>query len=328
MKANASKPSISMKNSLLTAVGICLGCGVLNAQEKVDFIRDIQPIFEKSCVKCHGPEKQKGKLRLDSKDSTFNRASDSQVIVPGNAEKSDLHRRVALPQSEDDRMPNEGDPLPKAQVDLIKNWINQGAIWPDAATFKTAGSEKKETKLPDYKPSAEELKAIAQLETLGISARPIAMNLGWREASFHLLGSNVTDTTLAPLKSILGLVDLNLGGTKITDAGLSNIKSLTNLTRLHLERTEITDSGLSHLKDLQNLTYLNLYGTPVTDSGLEHLKSLSSLKNLYLWQTKVSEGGVGNLQKSLPKLEISRGFELKPPEKEPAKEPAKEEEKK
>jgi len=316
-----------MKNSLITAVGISLSCGVLSAQEKVDFVKDIQPIFEKSCIKCHGPEKQKGKLRLDSKESTFNRASDSQVIVPGNAEKSDLYRRVALPQSDDDRMPNEGDPLPKAQVDLIKDWINQGAVWPETATFKTAALEKKEAKLPDYKPSAEELKAIAQLETLGVSARPIAMNVGWREANFHLLGPSVTDATLAPLKSILGLVDLNLGGTKITDAGLANINSLTNLTRLHLERTGITDAGLAQLKDLKNLTYLNLYGTPVTDSGIEHLKGLSNLKNLYLWQTKVTDDGVSNLQKSLPKLEISRGFELKPPEKE-AKEPAKEEAKK
>ncbi|MBI2947196.1 MAG: hypothetical protein HYY23_06085 [Verrucomicrobia bacterium] len=317
-----------MKNSLITAFGICLSSGVLSAQEKVDFVKDIQPIFEKTCVKCHGPEKQKGKLRLDSKDSTFKRASDSQVIVPGNAEKSDLYRRVTLPQSDDDRMPNEGDPLPKAQVDLIRDWINQGAIWPDAATFKTAASEKKETGLAEHKPSAEELKAVAQLETLGVSARPIAMNVGWREANFHLLGSNVTDSTLVPLKSILGLVDLNLGGTKITDTGLANLKGLTNLTRLHLERTEITDSGLAQLKDLKNLTYLNLYGTPITDSGLDHLKGLANLKNLYLWQTKVSDNGVGNLKKSLPKLEISRGFELKPPEKEPAKEPAKEEAKK
>ena len=319
-----------MKRLALTVAGIWFGCWAVDAAEtKVDFVKDIQPIFEKSCLKCHGPEKQKGKLRLDSKDSTFKRAADSQVIVPGNAEKSDLYRRMTLPQSDDDRMPNEGDPLPKAQIDLVKDWINQGAVWPDTAVFKSAGAvAAKDTKLPEYKPSADELKAIAQLETLGVSARPIAMNVGWREASFHLLGTNVTDATLAPLKNILGLVDLNLGGTKVTDGGLAGIQGLTNLTRLHLEKTGITDAGLAHLKDLKSLTYLNLYGTPVTDAGLDHIKVLPNLKNIYLWQTKVSDAGVTNLQKALPKLDVSRGWELKPVEKEPAKEPAKEEEKK
>ena len=319
-----------MKRLALTVAGIGLGCWAVGAAEtKVDFVKDIQPILEKSCVKCHGPEKQKGKLRLDSKDSVFKRAADSQVIVPGNAEKSDLYRRMTLPQSDDDRMPNEGDPLPKAQIELVKDWINQGAVWPDTVAFKPSGAAAaKDAKLAEYKPSADELKAIAQLETLGISARPIAMNVGWREASFHLLGTNVTDTTLAPLKNILGLVDLNLGGTKVTDGGLSSIQGLTNLTRLHLEKTGITDAGLAQLKDLKSLTYLNLYGTPITDAGLENLKSLANLKNIYLWQTKVSDAGVTNLQKALPKLDISRGWELKPVEKEPAKEPAKEEEKK
>ena len=318
-----------MKTLVISIVGISLSFGSVNAQNKVDFVKDIQPLFEKSCFKCHGPEKQKGKLRLDSKDSVFKRATDDQVVVPGNAEKSDLYRRLTLPQSDDDRMPNEGDPLPKAQVELIRDWINQGAAWPDTATFKQAGATPpKEAKLTEYKPSAEELKAVAQLESLGVSVRPIAMNVGWREANFHLLGTNVTDATLAPLKNIPGLVDVNLGGTKITDGGLANVKGLTNLTRLHLEKTEISDAGLAYLKNLKNLTYLNLYGTTITDTGLDHLKALTSLRNLYLWQTKVSDEGVTNLQKSLPNLEISKGWELKAPAKEPEKEPAKEEAKK
>lgn len=320
-----------MKKSVLILVGIIgLSRVTVQAQTKVDFAKDIQPIFEKSCIKCHGPEKQKGKLRLDSKDSVFKRASDDQVVVAGNAEKSDLYRRLNLPATDDDRMPNEGDPLSKTQIELIRDWIIQGAIWPDTTTVKKSeASALKDVKLAEYKPSPEELKAITQLEALGVAARPIAMNVGWREANFHLLGTNITDSTLVPLKNILGLVDLNLGGTKISDSGLANVKGLTNLARLHLERTEITDVGLSNLKGLAKLTYLNLYGTSITDAGLESIKGLTNLRNLYLWQTKVSDAGVTNLLKSLPKLEISRGWEPpKPVEKEAVKEAIKEETKK
>lgn len=318
-----------MKKLILTLAGIGSVCWAVEAQTKIDFVKDIQPIFEKSCSKCHGPEKQKGKLRLDSKDAVFKRSADAQVVIPGHAEKSDLYRRVSLPPGDDDIMPNEGEPLTKVQIELIRDWINQGAVWPDTATITkadTSTSRSKDAKVLEHKPTADELKAIAKLEALGVSARPVAMNLNWREANFHLLGSNVTDATVAPLKDIIGLVDLNLGGTKITDASLANLRGLTNLARLHLEKTEVTDAGLINLKGLTSLTYLNLYGTQISDAGLGNLIALTNLRHLYLWQTKASDAGVSDLQKALPKLEISRGWELKTAEKASDKEPPTKEE--
>jgi mono/diheme cytochrome c family protein len=50
---------------------------------EVEFVRDIQPLFEKHCVKCHGPEKQKGDLRLDVKSMAMRGGEDGAVIVPG-----------------------------------------------------------------------------------------------------------------------------------------------------------------------------------------------------------------------------------------------------
>src|SRR6185295_15864927 len=113
---------------------------------------------------------------------------DGAVIESGKADKSEVFRRITLPAGDDDVMPNKGDVLTKAQTDLIRDWINQGAVWPDGVVLVTAtkkdekGEETKAVeipKLPDYKPSAAELKAIAKLESLGVSARPIAMNVNW-----------------------------------------------------------------------------------------------------------------------------------------------------
>ncbi len=290
------------------------------AQSKVDFAKDIQPIFQKSCVECHGPEKQKGKLRLDLKEAAMKGGAEGVIIIPGDAPKSDLYRRITLPPGHDDIMPSKGEPLSKEQSSLIRDWINQGAAWPDAAVVKSAEpTSSVQTVKAAPKPTEAELKAVAELEAAGVSARPIAMNVHWREANFHLLGSNVTDKTIAPLKSIMNLVELNLGGTKVSDAGLAAIEGLTNLTRLHLEKTDISDAALAHLKNLASLTYLNLYGTAITDAGLDHLKGLTNLKNLYLWQAKTTDAGVTNLQKSLPKLDISRGWENKPEAKVEAK---------
>src|SRR6185369_16891168 len=121
-----------MKKSILIVASLLVfGSWEARPENKVDFVKDIQPILQKSCVECHGAEKQKGKLRLDSKEATFKGGKDGAVIEPGKADKSDLYRRIILPAGDDDVMPNKGEPLTKAQTDLIRDWINQGAVWPD-----------------------------------------------------------------------------------------------------------------------------------------------------------------------------------------------------
>src|SRR5215469_7891549 len=131
-----------MKKSVLIITTLaCFGAARVYADAKVDFAKDIQPIFQQSCVKCHGPEKQKGDLRLDSKTDAMKGGKDGAVIVPGQADKSDLYKRVTLAPGSDDIMPPKGEPLTKAQADLLKDWINQGAVWPEGAVAKAAAPE-------------------------------------------------------------------------------------------------------------------------------------------------------------------------------------------
>ncbi|EEF61625.1 c-type cytochrome domain-containing protein, partial [Pedosphaera parvula] len=81
-----------MKKSLfIVAVMTCFGTWHSQAETKVDFAKDIQPILQQNCVKCHGPEKQKGDLRLDSKADAMKGGKDGVVIVAGQADKSDLY---------------------------------------------------------------------------------------------------------------------------------------------------------------------------------------------------------------------------------------------
>ncbi len=285
--------------------------GTSQAETKVEFEKDIQPILERSCISCHGPKKVKGKFRLDTKEFAF-KEREMPAIVPGKADESELVHRISLPAGDDDIMPSDGDPLTKEQIEVVRNWILQGAVWPDGVVLGKDAATAAAEALPEApKATTAETKALQVLEDLGVAARPIAMNVGWREANFYLLGTNVTDASLKPLKDIATLMHLNLANTAITDTGLGQVKGLVNLRRLHLEKTGITDAGLAHLMGLVNLNYLNLYGTAVSDGGLKHLEGLRNLKSLYLWQTQVTDEGVASLKKALPELEIVRGWDLK-----------------
>src|SRR6188472_1264798 len=99
----------------------------VSTKKDLTYAKDIKAIFEKSCFKCHGSEKQKGKLRLDSLEAVKKGGEDGEVIVVGKSEKSSLVHAIAA-LDPDMTMPPEGkgDPLTKEQVGLIRAWIDQG----------------------------------------------------------------------------------------------------------------------------------------------------------------------------------------------------------
>lgn len=94
----------------------------------VTFAKDIKPLFEKSCVQCHGAEKQKGKYRLDTLEAALKGGGSGEVIIKGDSAKSPLVLAVARVDL-DSAMPPDGkaEPLSSAQVGLIRAWIDSGA---------------------------------------------------------------------------------------------------------------------------------------------------------------------------------------------------------
>ena len=114
-------------------LGRILAAGALVATAgAVDFARDIEPIFIKRCSECHGPDQQKSRLRLDLKAAAFQGGrSGKPGLVPGQAEQSEVFRRVVTDDA-DDIMPPKGAPLTEAEIALLKAWIDGGAEWPEA----------------------------------------------------------------------------------------------------------------------------------------------------------------------------------------------------
>lgn len=103
---------------------------------KVDFAKDIAPIFEAKCAKCHGPEKQKSGYRLDVKSIALTGGEASAPnIVPGKSAESPLVKYVAGLE-EDMKMPPKGEPLSADEIALVRRWIDDGAEWPESASVQ------------------------------------------------------------------------------------------------------------------------------------------------------------------------------------------------
>lgn len=103
-----------------------------STQQGVTYEKDIKPILDKSCVKCHSGEKAKGRLYLDSLAGAVKGGKNGPDIIPGKGGQSPLVYAVAHVGDEDDFMPppkNKANigPLTKEQVGLLRAWIDQGA---------------------------------------------------------------------------------------------------------------------------------------------------------------------------------------------------------
>ncbi len=115
------------------------------AKEMVDFARDIQPLLESTCVKCHGPEKQKNGFRIDSAAGALAGGDNGTAIKPGDSSKSPLVYYTARLVPDFEMPPaGKGEPLTPLQVGLLRAWIDQGAHWPATAVVSLKTEETKE----------------------------------------------------------------------------------------------------------------------------------------------------------------------------------------
>ena len=102
-----------------------------------NFHREVRPILESTCVECHGIEKQKGGLRLDTLAYAQKGGDSGPALVAGNLEDSLLLDRIFLPADDDEIMPPENGPLSPAQQDILRRWIKTGGHWPKGVQLFT-----------------------------------------------------------------------------------------------------------------------------------------------------------------------------------------------
>ncbi len=104
------------------------------AKRPVDFAKDIQPLFESSCIKCHAKGKDRGGFSLETREAFFKGGDTGAAMVPGESAKSLI---VDLLTTDDPEasMPRRGKRWTPEQVGLLRAWIDQGAKWPEGVVF-------------------------------------------------------------------------------------------------------------------------------------------------------------------------------------------------
>ncbi len=285
-------------------LGRLLGATVTDATRGNSFYSNrIHPIFDANCVVCHGAEKSKGGLRLDSYPSLMQGGKDGSVIHSGHPETSMLLERVTLPSSDHHFMPAEGRaPLKDTEIAWLRAWIRDGAS-PVATTvagvsLPTEPLEPALQPVGDYSALRVEIQQMKQAQgakLVPVSTKP---SDGLILQTVDIAGS-FGDAQLARFQRFAPyIVEAELARTAVTDASFDTLSKFTHLRALHLEGTAVTGSGLAKLAGLSQLSYLNMSETKVTPSAVEALKTMPNLRHVYLFNTPAQVPATGAIQKS------------------------------
>ena len=226
---------------------------IANVQEAVAYTEVITPILQTKCYTCHNANKQKGGLRMDQFDLLMKGGKDGKVIQPGNADASEIVKRLLLPIDNEHHMPPKEKPQPtESQIALLHWWINNNVdtqkkvkdlsqpdkIKPVLTALQNVVIVKKDrTDIPATLVNKADEKIIEQLKARNIVVLPLDQNTNYLMANF-VTDSVIDKTDLQLLVQLKPqLVWLKLHNTNIADEGLNYIAQLTNLTKLDLSNT-------------------------------------------------------------------------------------------
>ncbi|PWU00178.1 MAG: hypothetical protein C5B52_09305 [Bacteroidetes bacterium] len=296
---------------------------IRNVQEASVYNDILQPMFQNKCYGCHSSVKQKGGLRMDSREWILKGGKDGDIISAGNPDKSEIYKRLILDPLEEHHMPPKGKPqLTESEIAIIHWWIINGSPFekkvkeldqpekmkPILASLQSdTNSSKGVADIPSQKVSPANQTALDELRKTGAAILPVSEGSNYLSANIFpgVKEGNEIATMLEPVSN--QLIWLKLNGINLSDSGMRSIGKLTSLIRLSLDNTKITDKGLAQLQGLNHLKYLNLVGTNTSANGVIQLKSLKNIQSIYLYKTKINRAGFEEIKKAFPTAFIDTG---------------------
>ena len=123
---NSIYPTLALALTLLATGAAPAAEDKPTAEQLRFFEAKVRPLLHKRCVRCHGPKKQEGALRLDSGAALRAGGENGAIVVPGKPDKSRLIQAV---RHDGLKMPPDRQ-LPEADVTVLTDWVRQGAAWP------------------------------------------------------------------------------------------------------------------------------------------------------------------------------------------------------
>jgi len=272
----------------------------------------IQSVLNQKCVSCHGPDKEKGYLRLDSPEHIL-AGGESGDILGGNSMMMSL---IHLPIEEDGHMPPEGKvQLTKEEIDLLDEWIKSGADFNkllkdsekeflmDINNYLVSVNQEKIN--PDDLPDLGEFNTdYCTVNYLFNGSEKVEVN--FFQASFY------NQKTLSNLLKIKDkIVQLNIQNMPLRADDLDIIIQFENLEKVNLNSTGLSIRELESLKKMELLRSLSICGIEFTEEQLSDFLADSKFEMINIWTDNIDKHELQGITEGYSKIRFTIGDNLK-----------------
>lgn len=276
----------------------------------------VEPILQNKCASCHNSSKKKGGLSIADSVSILVGGKNGEILIPGDANNSEILKRVLLDPHDDNFMPPEGKtPLTEEEIAILTYWIENAkagfstkvaavetneAITGIASTMLglsgTSTAQGAEIEIPKVALVPDD--AIIALQAEGFRLRELAFESGLYEVVLAP-NSNVNGTPKSmseKLEKLLSIKEnilwLSLENNQIADEHIALIAQFPNIQKLKLNDNPLSDAAVTPLIKLENLTSVNLLGTKITSKSIPAFSEMKRLKYAYVWKTNIKKEDV------------------------------------
>ncbi len=277
----------------------------------------VAPILDEKCVACHGPDKSKGDLRLDTPENILKGGEHGNLLGSGINDSGLLLNRIHLPLAHDDHMPPDGKTqLTKEEISILNHWVKSGAGF----SLKMSELEKEDSLYFLVN------KIQSDVERIALSEKPLPdlteFNSNYCSVNARYPGSDRVEVSffqgsfynrenLRRLEKIReNIIELNMQGMPLEKEDLNVIVQFTNLEKLNLNYTGLEISSLYDLKTLPKLKSLSICGIDCDEAGLKKLLDDSNFSALNIWSENVNLKDLEFLVGKYPQVEITIGDNL------------------
>ena len=287
----------------------------------------VVPILEDKCMACHGAERAKGKLKMNTYAALLKGGSKGACVLPGDVAGSLMIQRINLPLDDTKRMPPaEKKQLSSDEAAFLNWWVS--AALPEeqlinSVSFPVDQESYVQSIIGDDPGAIQARSAKARSKDLlvryadfqtrypGLLVQSVVGEALFELSSASLLGYDETHvrTALEPLANSLIRIDWNRRELDPEWAKLFSTASIVKV--LNLSDSSFNASDLSLLlSKMPELKKVNLTGTEFTDEQVESIRTNVSIETIVLTDTQLSEVGYNKLRSYLPKTEIISNYSM------------------
>lgn len=275
----------------------------------------------KKCIQCHSESRQKGKLRLDSKEWILKGGKNGNVIDVNNPNNSEISKRLMLEMNDEHHMPPKNkEQLTDDEFVIMQWWIQNGAGF-----NRKIATYDRDTKIKKALKSFHE-RILAARNTHVKKTREIVLEIpmkikisleksGWVISPLSILENYVRvagfnleiplSNALNELKKIqMQTIELKLSYNAINESNIGLLTTFKNLEKLWIDHSMITDNSLKKIAFLNNLIYLNISNTSIGIEGIKELVNNKSLEKIYAYNTKITKADLTELSKTMRRVKI------------------------